>query len=281
MDKILRPARFESDLSAPNVEKEWKHWLRTFENYLGAQTITGEAAEQQTKKLQALTNSVSASVFEYITDATTYDNAIAVLKGLYEKPKNLIYNRHKLATHGQSSEESIDQYMQQLEQLSKQCNFTQVSAVQNRNDYVRDSFINGLISNNIRQRLLENNTLTLAEAYTKARTLEQAQKQSSSYSSPNVHLSTEASPAVAAVVESPDDGVLAAAYRPPQRESFPSCSFCGGALHQTRRQCPAASSHCNFCRKKGHWEQVCRLKLQQTQQTQQPQHHQPQKQQAS
>ena len=86
MDKILRPTRFESELSTPNVEKEWKHWLRTFENYLGALTITGTEDEQQTKKLQALTNSVSASVFEYITDVTTYDAAIALLKSLYEKP---------------------------------------------------------------------------------------------------------------------------------------------------------------------------------------------------
>ena len=277
MDKILRPARFESELNAPNVEKEWKHWLRTFQNYLGAQTITGDDAQQQTKKLQALTNSVSATVFEYIADATTYDAAIAILKGLYEKPKNLIYNRHKLATRAQSSEENIDQYMQQLEQLSKQCDFEAVSAEQNRKDYVRDSFINGLISSNIRQRLLENNTLTLADAYSKARTLEQAQKHSSSYSSSNVYTS-ESPVAVAALVESSDEGTLAAAHRPLYRESFPSCSFCGGGLHQTRRQCPAASSNCNFCHKKGHWEQVCRLKH--AQQTQPHNHqHPPQQQQ--
>ena len=279
MDKILRPARFESDLNAPNVEKEWKHWLRTFQNYLGAQTITGNDEQQQTTKLQALTNSVSATVFEYIADATTYDAAIVILKGLYEKPKNLIYNRHKLATRAQSSEESIDQYMQQLEQLSKQCDFEAVSAEQNRKDYVRDSFINGLISSNIRQRLLENNTLTLADAYSKARTLEQAQKHSSLYSSSNVNISTETPPAVAAIGESSNEGTLAAAHRPLHGESIPSCSFCGGGLHQTRRQCPAASSNCNYCRKKGHWEQVCRLKHAQQTQPHNHQQHPPHQQQ--
>ena len=41
---------------------------------------------------------------------------------------------------------------------------------------IRDSFINGLLSQYIRQRLLENTTLQLDEAVVKAHTLESAQK---------------------------------------------------------------------------------------------------------
>ena len=71
MDKILRPVRFDCQLTAPNVEKEWKHWLKTFENYVASQTINGTAEEQQAIKLGALTNSLSASVYEYISEAAT------------------------------------------------------------------------------------------------------------------------------------------------------------------------------------------------------------------
>ena len=70
--------------------------------------------------------------------------------------------------------------MQSLEKLSKHCEFHQVTAEVYRQEYIRDAFINGLNSNTIRQRLLENNDLTLAEAFQQARTLELAQKQSES-----------------------------------------------------------------------------------------------------
>ena len=126
MDKHLRPSRFDADINTPNVEKQWNHWLRTFTNFVGNLTFAGDAAAQQTAKLQTLTNYISAEVFEYIADANDFDSAINILKGLYVKPKNIVYNRHKLATRAQSEEESVDQFMQNLEQLSKHCEFAAV-----------------------------------------------------------------------------------------------------------------------------------------------------------
>ena len=49
-------------------------------------------------------------------------------------------------------------------------------------EYVRDSFISGIISNNIWKRLLENKTLDLATALCQARTLDLAQKDADYYS---------------------------------------------------------------------------------------------------
>jgi hypothetical protein len=53
--------------------------------------------------------------------------------------------------------------------LSKDCNFSQVTANQYRDEAVRDAFITGLLSTNIRQRLLENKTLNLQTAFDQAR----------------------------------------------------------------------------------------------------------------
>ena len=89
-----------------------------------------------------------------------------------------------LATHRQEPGEDLDNYLQALKSLSKDCIFTQVTAKQNRNDYIRDAFIHGLQSYLIRQRLLENTTLTLQTAFDISRALESAQKQSSAYHSP-------------------------------------------------------------------------------------------------
>ena len=77
--------------------------------------------------------------------------------------------------------ESIDTYLQVLKRLSKDCNFTAVIAEQHRQSYIRDAFINGLYSKEIRQRLLENMTLTLDQAFEQARSLEMAYKNSETY----------------------------------------------------------------------------------------------------
>ena len=85
------------------------------------------------------------------------------------------------ATRKQEPGENVDQFYQQLLHLSKDCQFKAVTADDHRNEYIRDSFISGLTSIHIRQRLLENNTLTLQEALQQARSLESAQTHANSY----------------------------------------------------------------------------------------------------
>ena len=233
----------------------WKHWFRTFENFIGTLTFNGDPAAVQASKLQMLTNYLSASVFEYVAEETTYDGAINVLKALYIKPKNIIYNRHKVATRTQSEDENVDQFMQVLEQLSKHCEFTQVTAEEYRKEYIRDAFINGLSSQHIRQRLLENNNLSLEDAYQKARTLELAQKQSATYPSLSHSMVAAATPEEDATAPSLNSETLAASHFSTQNKSFrnnrqesnsSNCYFCGEGAHP-REQCRAADSICRYC----------------------------------
>ena len=92
------------------------------------------------------------------------------IPGIY-KPTNEIYSRHLLATRKQEESESLDQYLQVLRRWSKDCNFAAVTPLENEQSYIRDAFINGIRSREIRQRLLENKTLTLDQAFEQARTL--------------------------------------------------------------------------------------------------------------
>ena len=34
MEKALKPVRLDLDASSPGASKQWKHWRRTFENFL-------------------------------------------------------------------------------------------------------------------------------------------------------------------------------------------------------------------------------------------------------
>ena len=100
---------------------------------------------------------------------------------LYIKPTNEVYAQHILATKHQQSPETLDEYLQVLKTLSKDCNYQNVSSIKYREESVRDEFISGLTSGLIHQRLLENNTLDLKTMFDLARSLESAARTSETY----------------------------------------------------------------------------------------------------
>ena len=154
------------------------------------------------------------------------------------KPKNSVFCRHLLAT------ESVDQYLQSLKRFAKDCDFQAVTATQARDEYIRNAFINGITSNHIRQRLLENKTLDLKTAYDQALTLEMAQRQLASYSQPN---SLTASVSTVRTEET-DDCISVCDEQPTVAAiSGPKCFFCGNQRHD-RPRCPARNSICKNCK---------------------------------
>ena len=259
MDKYLRPERFDADPNMTGADKRYKHWIKTFENFLNSIELTpvtnvdGTSTERAVDKLSTLMNYISSNVFEFIADCTTYEESIEILQSLYIKPTNEIYARYSLATRKQADGESLDTYLQELKHLSKSCNFTAVTAEQHCQMYIRDAFISGIKSRAIRQRLLENLTLTLSSAFEQARSLEMAQKSAEAYSTPTLlnatHATNDGSNKDIPMKEETDQMLAATGIQ--------RCNNCGNGRHP-RRFCPAKDSTCNRCGKIGHWKCVCR-----------------------
>ncbi|CAB0014970.1 unnamed protein product [Nesidiocoris tenuis] len=172
MDKLLKPDRLEVDPASSNAARQWKHWKTTFTNFLYHIKDLEEDS-----KLPILINHVSPDIYRLFIDCTNYNDAIRQLESVYVKPNNEIFNRHRLATRIQKPGETLDQYLDALKEIGRECDFKAVTADNNRDEYIRDSFIRGLHASGIRQRLLENLTLTLGDAYNQARSLEMAQVQ--------------------------------------------------------------------------------------------------------
>ncbi|XP_068246611.1 uncharacterized protein [Palaemon carinicauda] len=249
MERLLRPSQFDVDPDSAQAAKEWTHWLRTFTNFVEAVQLTTPTLD----KLVLLTNYVAPSVYDYISECETYENAEEVLTSLYVKPNNEIFARHLLATRRQNSGESLDQFLQALKLLAKDCQFKSVTAEEACDSYVRDAFINGLVSGAIRQRLLENLTLSLNTAYEQARTLEMAQKHSASYSSAEpVNAAVSAMNREEESFSAENNSVSVSAATSSAR-----CFFCGNNRHP-RTQCPAKDAVCLKCKKQGHYAKVCR-----------------------
>ena len=130
MEKLLRPSKLGIEPSAPGSDKHWVHWKKKFTNFLASITT------QNPDKLALLVNFLEPTIYEFVSDCATYESAEAILEGLYNKPKNEIYARHLLASRRQKGEESIDQFLQTLKTLSKDCSFQAVSAQKNRDDCI-------------------------------------------------------------------------------------------------------------------------------------------------
>ncbi|XP_064115027.1 uncharacterized protein LOC135221134 [Macrobrachium nipponense] len=177
MEKLLKPTRLDLDPSSPSAAKEWRHWHKTFSNFIQ------ECGEMAPNKLRTLVNYVSPNVYEYIEECVNYDTAISTSEKLYSiKAPNEIFTRHLLATRQQKAGETLDELLRELLKLGKDCNLKAVSAEQYREELIRDAFINGLASPMFRQHLLENKTLDLQAAYNQAYSLDLAQRNASFYS---------------------------------------------------------------------------------------------------
>ena len=194
MDKsALRPKALASLPEDADAAKVFTHWLKTLENYIEYVASGGEQPNAAAK-LRLLVNNVSPDVYCYIEDAGDFDRSIAALKKLYLKKKNNVYARYQLVSRKQKPGESIAEYLQVLKALGKDCTFSAVTAVQYREELIRDSFVNGISSNFIRQRLLEtNDNLSLTKAFEIADTLHRAQQQSDEMTSVHRELAAASS----------------------------------------------------------------------------------------
>ena len=247
MDKILRPTRFDEDPSSPQASAAWQYWLRTFKNFIATAQV------EDGQKLNVLINFVGLRVYEIISEADSYDTAITLLDKTFNKPKNTIFARHLLATCKQDSGESLDQYVQKLQKLAKDCEFKAVTAEQYRDNSIREAFISGIASSVIRQRLLEKKELDLASALELARSLELAEQQNQAFK-----------PIYSAAAAAPCDNAQQLAHDDTEESHLAAttqnkCYFCGLSRHP-RSACPAKDVFCKKCSKKGHFARVCMSK---------------------
>ena len=242
MEQILRPTIFDADPHSSDATKKWNHWFRNFSAYIHS------VDSAKLDKLEILIRFVDHTVYDYITDCADYDAAISLLQKLYIRPKNIVYSRHLLATCKQEPGQDVDQFVQKLKSLVKDCDFKAVSAVEHANEAVRDALITGLQSTVIREKLLSCHELDLNKAHEVTRALELAHKQSQSY--------TYGQP-ISCSLPDPIDSVKDDA--PVTAATQPLCYFCGNSKHP-RAKCPAREAVCKNCGKVGHFQRVCRSK---------------------
>ena len=125
-----------------------------------------------------LINHTDSAAYEVISESRSFEEAINELQKVYAMAPNPIFAGYLLKTCRQQTGQSLDDYFQNLKSFSMDCNFAAVSAIQHKEEAVRDAFISGLASPEIRQRILENPQLNLQATLAMARSLNTARNNS-------------------------------------------------------------------------------------------------------
>ena len=136
--------------------------------------------------------------------------------------------------------ESLEDFLERLKALSINCNFVDSTSAIIKEAAIRDAFISGMISGHIRQRILEDNVLSLNDVFDKARRLDEARKHANSYDLEQNYLNgSRPRENVVAPILSPENFEECSALT----RSF--CSYCGSS--HKRGNCPAYKRQCYKC----------------------------------
>ena len=258
MEKLLKPSKLSIDPNSASATKEWRHWLKTFKSYVSR--YLSETSEEQAEedKLAALISCSTPQVYELFDHCETYSEAEQTLDKLFVKRPHDIFARYLLRSARQEPNQSLAEFRSCLVKLAKDCVFKDVTASQYQDDMIRDAFINGISSSDIRQRLLENKTLSMKQAYEQALVIDDAKRESRMFTkSSSSEVSVEEINSTQQANEESD--VSQQQQVASVNSSKTACFRCGSSKLHDYKNCRVKTFTCYKCGVKGHVSKVCHL----------------------
>ena len=158
----------------------------------------------------------------------------------------------------QESHETLANYITEIKIMSKKCDFEKITP----KEIIRDRIISGMSDDNLRQRLLAKEKLTLYDVLRTCKNEETAIVQADTFKKDTVNAVYNRRKETKQYKE---DSNRTNRYREEsnryrdESKSQEKCKYCG-RIHEPR-QCPAYNSTCHECGKKNHYAKMCRNKI--------------------
>jgi len=256
----------------------FRDWRQRWEEYSAAQRLTQDCSLlTQHGILRSALDSEWTILWNAgclnITTSHSVDEAIQLMEDYLRKKRNPLLDRQEFHRRDQQPGESVDKYFAALKSIDGVCAYDDLinctkcdtncsfvcdqckdktdPSTQLQNIRLRDRLICGLRDKEMQKKVL-------AEKYDKDLTLEKVLSICSAveHSNKTGDLLGARAPEINALKKS--------TYKKSKSQAqSSSCPNCGGSAHPKER-CPARSKNCKFCEKLGHFQSVCRQRLNQS-----------------
>ena len=240
-----------------NIAENWQMWRSRFENYLKAAEVTKKSEEVQCAQLLHYIGKEGFKIYKTFGFTEEEKNKLKPLLEKFEVhflPKaNLSYERYIFFTMRQQSVQSLEQFIITLKEQAQKCHLEQLE-----DGLIKCMIICGVRSPEIREKLLQDDSLTLEKVIQQCKIMEMAKEQSKEMESEG-----DNSNIVGAVNYQPrrnftDKGKHFSNKNKQNQGKITSCTKCGKS-HDINK-CPAYGKFCSTCKKKNHFSVVCKNK---------------------
>ena len=227
--------------------QDWAEYSERLEFYFTANDIGDTEEKDKLKRKSILLTVVGGQTYSLIRNLcmpqTPADKTYQELKDLVKEhlsPKPIVMTEViNFYARTQEATESVAKYLAELKKLAETCEFGEFL-----NRALRDRFVCGLKSSNIKKKLMTERDLTLQRAYEIAVAMEAADKQAT---------------AAAQNEKSSDNSrvqKLKSQSQDKKRNSGSECFRCGKTNHPPER-CFYRNSKCHHCQQLGHLSRKC------------------------
>lgn len=252
----LRPL----DIRSNNMSITWKNWITQLKIYLRANNLENETDSRKVAILLHFIGTESLVIFYSFgvdIDMITFEDLIKRFTDHFTPQINVTMERHKLFNRRQGPDESIDDYVTDLKNISKQCLFEKLE-----DSITRDIFSWNLNSKNqlTKERILCKKPTTLQEAVQLAKNIELTRTQAKALEDTAfVGQVTRRQSRLQSAASSRQVGNRRHSSISRQSSSSrpDTCNRCG-QFH--RFKCPAKGVKCKKCGKYNHFAALCRSK---------------------
>lgn len=261
MEKGVQALCFEKN---GNLAEQWKLWRQKFENYLVATETNKKPEEVQCAQLLHYLGDEALQIYNSFTFEEAEKNKIKVLiekfDGYFIPKKNLTYERYKFFNMRQGSNESIEQFVTELKNQAKQCEFADLN-----DDLVKTTLITGMKDEILREKLLQNQEKQLQTVIQSCIIWENTKIQNQQIRSTPTEVNS-----INKKYNAGNQRHMHPKYGRNMNPNFTSadqrrskldnhhntCMKCG-KYHSFREKCPAYGKTCNVCKKLNHFGYMC------------------------
>lgn len=237
-----------------NVAENWRRFKQRFELYLSAIDADGKEDRVKASMFLHVIGDEALEVYNNFVfeegDKMKLDKILQRFEAYCIPKRNVTYERHRFFTCVQKQGETIDQYVTELRNRSKTCEFGELT-----DSLIKDRIVCGIPDSALRERLLREQELNLEKALVLCRAAETVKSQVKELVSENCTVDA-LKKQVRKSSNAQKDKRLTGGTRDPPDSSRKQCHRCG--TQHLPRKCPAYGKNCNECGKPNHYARCCK-----------------------